>query len=112
MSTGILIESKPWMLRILLKGHLHKKVTLRPGSYILGRMDDCDILLAFNFVSRHHCVIQIPDHSWDAIVIQDLNSRNGTFVGEERLVPFTPRNLGSNDSVTVCDFRLEFQTQF
>ncbi|NLN70303.1 MAG: FHA domain-containing protein [Chloroflexi bacterium] len=48
------------------------------ASLTLGREKDCDIIIPLRQVSRHHSRIA-PD-TQDVIVIEDLGSKNGTYV--------------------------------
>ncbi|MCI0461567.1 MAG: FHA domain-containing protein [Gemmataceae bacterium] len=57
-----------------------------PATYVLGRSEECyprlpdDIL--HKDISRHHCLLSInPPDLW----IQDLGSKNGTYVNGERV---------------------------
>jgi DNA-binding winged helix-turn-helix (wHTH) protein len=59
-------------------GHL----TVRDGEYLLGRDPDAAILLDAPGVSRRHAMIRIAD---GVPTIEDLGSKNGTFVGERRV---------------------------
>ena len=47
-------------------------------------------------VSRRHAQIEYHDGLY---VIQDLGSRNGTWVNEQRLVPFDPQIIETGDSL-------------
>lgn len=50
------------------------------GVYSIGRSGNCELTLAEevdNTVSRLHCSVQVDN---DRVFIQDLNSRNGTYV--------------------------------
>jgi pSer/pThr/pTyr-binding forkhead associated (FHA) protein len=52
-------------------------------SYILGRREDCDVILPFDSqVSRQHTRLFYQDGKW---FVQDLSSRNGTFLGERKI---------------------------
>lgn len=54
-----------------------------PFALTLGRRDSCDISLAFDTqVSRAHAKILFDGF---AFKLEDLGSRNGTFVGAERI---------------------------
>lgn len=56
-------------------------IILPKQSTLIGRGDDCDVLLDGETISRHHCTIT----RWGgAFVIQD-SSRNGTFVNGQRI---------------------------
>lgn len=66
---------------------------------MIGRSAESDIRLTGIEVSRKHCRI-IPG---EGLVIDDLGSRNGTFVNGERLKE--PTALKDGDVITVCNMR-------
>src|SRR5262245_39989177 len=53
----------------------------RSGSIIIGRSEECDLALDDESVSRRHAAI----HFGAVTVVEDLGSRNGTFVAGRRL---------------------------
>jgi len=55
-------------------------VRLKPGTYIVGRDPGCDIVIPDPYVSRRHARILYKDNKW---YIEDLGSRNGTYVDSE-----------------------------
>ena len=61
----------------------------------IGRARDASITLPHPLVSRKHCEIR-----WDkdSVVVVDLNSLNGTFIGKHRVSKAT---LGHGDLLTV-----------
>jgi transcriptional regulator with AAA-type ATPase domain len=64
------------------KGGSIKKFPLTQTQIIIGRGAACDIRLADPDISKKHCRIGVyPDH----IHIDDLKSRNGTFVDKKRI---------------------------
>lgn len=63
-----------------------------PGMTI-GRAD-CDIELNDPDVSRRHAVLRQVDHG---LAIEDLGSKNGTFVNDRRISGIVP--LGAGDRV-------------
>lgn len=72
------------------------------GTYVIGRKE-CDIVLDDEKVSRKHAsIIIVRDGQY---AVQDLASRNGTFVNGVRL---TRRNLGHNDLIRVGNTTLRF----
>ena len=73
---------------------------------VLGRHPDCDIVLDVGAVSRQHAQILELDNLF---YVEDLESRNGTFVNNE-LVKGRHR-LHENDQVKVCDLLFSFHLQ-
>ena len=56
---------------------------LNPAGTIIGRSDECDIVIDSKHVSRHHARIFISSEGqW---YVEDLGSSNGTFVNGERV---------------------------
>ena len=56
---------------------------LNPAGTIIGRSDDCDIVIDSKHVSRHHArIFSSSDGQW---YVEDLGSSNGTFVNGERV---------------------------
>lgn len=56
-------------------------VRLRQGRTRIGRVDDCDVVLPDDEVSRSHCVIDLSDGAW---TLTDRSS-NGTFRNGQRV---------------------------
>lgn len=80
-------------------GHMR----LDEGAYILGRDPDVEILLDSPGVSRRHARISIAA---DAATIEDLGSKNGTFVGDQRIGGAT--SLGDGDTISIGSLKLTF----
>ena len=72
------------------------------GTYTIGRKE-CDIVLDDEKVSRKHASVVIIREAQYAV--QDLASRNGTFVNGVRL---TRRNVQHNDLIRVGNTTLRF----
>jgi hypothetical protein len=70
-----------------------RRLPLRPGENILGREDD-GIRIDSATVSRRHARILI---SGDKAVLEDLGSKNGTFVRGERVL--VPVRLNDGDEI-------------
>jgi S-DNA-T family DNA segregation ATPase FtsK/SpoIIIE len=65
----------------------------RGGEFSVGR-EGCDINIEDPRVSRLHAKISIA--AWDHIYLQDLKSKNGSFVNGSRQ---TRRKIGHNDVI-------------
>jgi len=64
----------------LLRGQ--QRIPLEPGESILGRDPGAAVYLDDPSVSRRHARILVTEHG---ATIEDLNSKNGTLVGEKRV---------------------------
>ncbi len=72
-----------YLVRIYPPGLSDNLITLRSGLTTLGRDILCDIEVVDDFVSRHHATIELTEEGcW----VSDNDSRNGTFVNDERIV--------------------------
>jgi hypothetical protein len=93
------------------------------GKTVIGRESDCNIILDFPEVSRHHAAIQIKDGE---ILLEDLGSSNGTFVDGNRIqkiklspgqeisfenLRFVFKRIGTADTVDSRDDEKTLQTK-
>ncbi len=61
-----------------------QQLMLLPARCLVGRSRACDLILAARDVSSQHAVVQWTGSLWE---LQDLGSRNYTFVEDRRLAP-------------------------
>jgi hypothetical protein len=80
---------------------MNGRVTLEEGEHVLGRDPDVEIFLNSAGVSRRHARIRISE---GLATIEDLGSKNGTFVGDQRVE--RPRSLGDGDIIGVGAVKL------
>lgn len=59
-----------------------QEFVLATGESVIGRAPDADVRLDLPNVSRHHARIVVDG---DSAVVEDLGSKNGTFVNERRV---------------------------
>ena len=57
------------------------RVRLPPGRVVIGRDPACDMTLDSSTVSARHCVVEVDQLG--RITVEDLSSRNGTWVDDE-----------------------------
>jgi DNA-binding winged helix-turn-helix (wHTH) protein len=76
--------------RFWLVGH-ELEVVLVEGQNVVGRAPDADLRIPSTKVSRHHARIVVDG---DSAMIEDLGSKNGTFVGARRVEAPTPLSHG------------------
>jgi DNA-binding winged helix-turn-helix (wHTH) protein len=63
------------------------ELMLRQGINLIGRAADAEVRIESPKVSRRHARITVDG---DAAVVEDLGSKNGTFVGDTRIETPTP----------------------
>lgn len=80
--------------RLVLFLHGTHRIILRAGESILGRDDTADALIDDPEVSRHHAKVSIAP---ERVTVEDLGSKNGTFVRGERIT--SPVELFDGDEV-------------
>ena len=80
-------------------------VDLKSDVIVIGRLQDCEILLAINGVSRRHAEIRKvgPD-----FVLVDLGSLNKTIVNGTALESGVEHLLKENDRITICGVELVY----
>ena len=74
----------------------HRAIALREGENILGREPDAALCVDVSSVSRRHARIVVRG---DSATLEDLGSKNGTFLGGEAVT--TPRPLSDGDRVRI-----------
>jgi len=81
-------------------------IPLEGTAAVLGRHPDCDIVLDSSAVSRQHARIVVLD---GAHYVEDLGSRNGTFVNGKVVVD--RQILRENDELGICDIVFSFHLE-
>lgn len=79
------------------------RAALTDGEHVLGRDPDLELFLDSRDISRRHARIRIIG---DEATIEDLESKNGTFVAERRLETVT--RLADGDSIRIGSVQLTF----
>lgn len=77
----------------------------RPKT-VVGRHPSCDIATELSAVSRYHAQF-VQQNS--GFVVEDLQSRNGTYVNEQRVDG--PRQLQCDDVIRICDLIFVFHDE-
>jgi hypothetical protein len=81
-----------------------QRLTLNEGEYVVGREPDADVYLDSPSVSRRHAIIRITGRE---ATVEDLGSRNGTFVGERRIENVSA--LENGDAIRIGSVVLTFR---
>jgi adenylate cyclase len=80
-----------------------RRLPLRAGVSRIGRESDNEVVVANASLSRHHAVLHVGD---GRAVLLDLESRNGSFIGEERV---TEQELPPDGRFRCGDVHFELQ---
>jgi pSer/pThr/pTyr-binding forkhead associated (FHA) protein len=81
----------------------NREIAVQRFPFVIGRRTDSDCNLSLPFVSRRHCqLVRIGDE----VLVQDLKSRNGTFVNGQRVS--RPLHVQDGDELMLghCSFRV------
>lgn len=96
-------------LALLVDGVVVNRFPLAAGELLIGRQPGCDIQIDDTSVSSRHALLTVRPSRYlegqTEIVIEDLNSTNGTFVNDRRV---ERQALAANDTVRIAwnTFRL------
>jgi DNA-binding winged helix-turn-helix (wHTH) protein len=80
-----------------------REFRLTEGEHVIGRDPAADVSLDSTVISRRHARVLIAD---GRATVEDLGSKNGTFVGDQRLA--APWTLKDGDQLRIGDFTLTF----
>jgi len=79
-----------------------RAISLKRNKLLIGRAEECDVRPLSEEVSRRHCAVYVGP---GGIFVEDLSSRNGTFVNGVRIVEKT--QVSNGDSICVGSLELK-----
>ena len=80
-----------------------REFALKGQQWVLGRSPECDVVLDVAAVSRRHVILSAESGRF---FVQDLGSRNGTYINGTRVSDRAP--LQNGDQMLICDILFEF----
>lgn len=80
------------------------RAVLTDGEHVLGREPGVDLSFDSTTVSRRQALVRVEG---DGVTIEDLGSKNGTFVNDRRVG--APTALVDGDEIRLGSFRLRFR---
>jgi two-component system, NtrC family, response regulator AtoC len=100
---------KPAALRLAVIGGgvVATRALPAAGEIVIGRDAGCDLRIDDPSLSRRHVRLRIAER----ITIEDLGSRNGTFVAGRRLEPGVPQPITADEIVTLGGVGIVVQQQ-
>ncbi len=87
----------------------NKHIPLSGDPQVIGRdQDKCQIVIPHHAVSREHARITAQNGTY---YIEDLKSRNHTFVNSKEVPPPARYQLKPDDRIKICDFLFQFRDE-
>jgi pSer/pThr/pTyr-binding forkhead associated (FHA) protein len=82
------------------------------GKLLIGREQDCHLMLESGLVSRHHCVLMLDEYT---LRVRDLGSKNGTYVNGRRInvgqTVLLPGDVVSIASINEMTFEIQLDEE-
>jgi len=94
-------------LKVVSGKHAGQKLRIPAPKFLIGRGEDCHLRPNSDLVSRHHCILFVGA---SGAAVRDLNSRNGTFVNDERISGDQPLRSGDLLKIGQLTFEVRLQT--
>jgi pSer/pThr/pTyr-binding forkhead associated (FHA) protein len=91
-------------LKVLSGSHEGKEIGITSEKFLVGRSESCQLRPKSESVSRKHCIIVLKD---SRVLVQDLKSRNGTFVNDTRLPVDKAKVLKGGDELRIGKLKFE-----
>lgn len=91
-------------LKVLSGSHEGRELSVSGEKFLIGRSESCQLRPKSESVSRKHCIIVLKDNR---VLIQDLKSRNGTYVNDKRLPTDKAKVLAGGDHLRVGKLNFE-----
>ena len=91
-------------LKVLTGSHEGKEISVASEKFLIGRSESCQLRPKSESISRKHCIIVVRDGK---ILIQDLKSRNGTYVNDKRLPSDRAKVLSAGDHIALGKLKFE-----
>ncbi len=102
-SAGILLRKKG-LLVVLSPNYFGRTCVIDRPETVIGRQDDCALMIDDPLLSRRHCVVTMDENSH--FYLEDLSSTNATFLNSKALKKKT--QLGYGDRIVVGNTILRF----
>jgi predicted component of type VI protein secretion system len=88
--------------------HEGKEIAISSEKFLIGRSESCQLRPKSESVSRKHCIIVLKENR---VLIQDLKSRNGTYVNDKRLPLDKAKVLKAGDQIRIGKLQFEIMLE-
>jgi pSer/pThr/pTyr-binding forkhead associated (FHA) protein len=93
---------------VVVSGRLSGRMfEIPPGQFVIGRQQDCQLVVDSAAVNRHHCELLMDDYT---LRVRDLRSSCGTFVNSEPIRQ-AERTLNDGDTVQIADLQIRIELE-
>jgi pSer/pThr/pTyr-binding forkhead associated (FHA) protein len=82
------------------------RFTLPPGDHEIGRLPGMSVQIEGSGVSRHHSMLRV---SASEVTVEDLGSKNGTYVNNQRIVGARRLIHGDKLAIGEIKFKVSFE---
>ena len=100
------MQNESEQLIVQFEGNVIQTHPLTQAPVTIGRSPDVGVTLPHPLVSRAHVELRLGPQG---LVITDLGSSNGTYIGTERLAPNQPRILTDGMSFRIGPYTMTYQ---
>ena len=90
-------------IKVISGSNAGKEFTMPGEKFMIGRAPECQLRPGSSDISGKHCVLIAKE---EKLVIEDLNSTNGTFVNEEKIESETQLSTGDKFRVGPLEFEV------
>ena len=104
-SVSTAAQASTWQLNALTEALGDLTLTVE-DSLSVGRGGDNDVVLGSKQVSRNHAVLSVLDGQ---LYVKDLDSSNGTFINDQRIVGNESNQLQADDTLGFASFSFQVQ---
>lgn len=91
-------------LKVMTGSHEGTEIPIAGEKFLIGRSETCQLRPKSDSISRKHCILVIRE---GRVLVQDLKSRNGTFVNEKRLPADRAKIVAAGDVLKVGKLQFE-----
>ena len=92
-------------LKVWVQGDDGGEISVVPGRFVIGRGDNCNLVIDSLRVSREHASVQIVG---EEVIIEDLGSSNGTWYNGEKV---DRRLVVNGDEIVLGNERVRFRIE-
>jgi pSer/pThr/pTyr-binding forkhead associated (FHA) protein len=79
-------------LKVLNGKSANRELKVPYDEFVVGRGEECHLRPKSDSISRRHCVLRVRD---DKVTVEDLGSKNGTYVDDKKIEQETEVAAGS-----------------